>query len=194
MQKWTNSVSFPADSSYVCRVVEEAFGPSSKGNPMITLTPEIVSPETVEIAGVQYNIAGVQPAKMYFNVKTMDGEEVDVEKTQSNFERVFKSNDPEKKSLYELFELPTDTEGFDFENPTLGFKGKLFFCVITDKVKARLKAPTPAELEIAKKKSIHPSQAGSPMKNPVTGKDLITHTPTVGEIFGLAPSDGSKPY
>ena len=175
--KWSSKVMFPRDN-FVLRCVDEDFSPSkSSGNPMITLEFEVHSPEEVSVAGEQYTVAGVT-SKMYFpTIVFADGEgNKDVEKTERSQARV--------KELYELFGL--DSSNINFENPSLAFKGKLVHALMYGDAQEQRKAPTP---EQAAKR-----QQGDILKNPITGKPLISYFPKVDTIFGLAQADPNKPY
>ena len=175
MNKWNTSVMFPQDN-VVLRCIEQTFGPSkSSGNPMITLGYEIVSPESFNIAGVDYSVQGLKITPGYYTTATLD----DAEKTKQNEERVFNSTSPERPSLYELFEI--DTTGIDKNNPKLEFKGKLIHALLTSEVKEKTKSPTAEQL----KKGL---KIGDVIKNPKTGKPEVTFYPKIVKLYGIAES------
>jgi len=182
MEKWTNSVMFPTDN-FVLRVVEAGFGPSkSSGNPMITLTPEIVSPASIEVAGIEYNIQGLKVSPYYATTQTLPSasvtEEEAEEKSKYNDTRVFNSTNPEKPSLYQLFEI--DATGVDKNNPDVSqFKGKLFHARLKSKVNEKTKSPTAEQLKKGQK-------VGDVIKNPKTGKPEVTFYPEIDKIYGIA--------
>lgn len=185
-KKWTNNVMFPTNSDYICRVTEATFGESkSSGNPMITVKTEIYSPETVEVTGEQYNIAGTQPQPMYFPVNVSEGGELNEEKTANSLNRV--------KDF--LTKLNIDIADFNPENPAIDkLKGKMFHCVVSGESDERRASPTTEELVEAKSKNIHPSQAGKVMKNPMNGQPLVSWKPIIKEVFGEAQAAANKPY
>lgn len=172
---------FPQDN-FIIRCIEESFGPSkSSGNPMITLGYEVVAPESINIAGIDYSVAGLKITPGYYTTATLD----DVDKTKQNEERVFKSVNPERPSLYELFEI--DASGIDKNNPTLSFKGKLVHARLKSEVKEKTKSPTAEQLKAGKK-------VGDVIKNPMTGKPEITFYPKIDKIYGIAEADPNKPF
>ena len=176
-EKWNFKKFFPTDSNYVCRFIEESFVKSSKGNPMIVLQPEIVSPAEVNNGQETLNIAGTKPAKMYFNTKVLDEDgNIVQDKTDSAAKRI--------EQLYTALEL--DFTDFNPDNPTLAFKGKTFYCMIQCEEDAQRKNPTPDQIK--------KGERGDTMKNPVTGKDLITYKPVVREVFGLAQVGAGASY
>ena len=89
MQNWNSKVQFPSDN-FILTCVDAAFGPSaSSGKPMITLECEIKSPETVTVAGEEYNVAGQKVGKLYYVTTSIDADgNVDIQKTESCKKRV----------------------------------------------------------------------------------------------------------
>jgi hypothetical protein len=177
MEKWNNQVKI-TNENVIVRVLEEAFGPSkSSNNPMITLQWEVVSPESINVAGVEYSIAGLKVSPTYYTTANLE----DAEKSANNDKYTFgPSGDKERPSLYELFEI--DTTGIDKNNPKLAFKGKLQHARISSEIKEVRKAPTAEQL----KKGI---KEGEIVKNPKTGKPEYTAYPKIVKLYGLA--DGS---
>lgn len=176
-QKWNSKVQFPKDN-YVIRCMDDSFGPSkSSGKPMITLGFEIVSPETITVDGSEYTIAGTE-LKAYYVTQSVDEQgNIDVEKTQNIAARL--------KKLYEAFGLDFST--FNPENPTLGFKGKSVHALLYGDVQEQRKAPTAEQIAKGQKQ-------GDVLKNPITGKALVSYYPKIDDIFGLASADAGKPY
>ena len=170
-------IPLPTDSSYIIRCIDEAFGPSkSSGKPMITLKFEIVSPEEVEVAGEQVNIAGTQTQPCYYVTQSTDEDGVvDAEKSANILKRL--------QGLYKAFGLASDT--INPENPTLGFKGKVVYALLSADKQERRKSPTAEQLKSGVKQ-------GDIMVNPVTKQTLTNYYIKVGDIFGLAPTDGNK--
>lgn len=193
-KNWDATMMIPSDSDYICRVVETSFSPSkSSGNPMITLVSEIVLPDTKEIAGQQVNIAGVKCQPQYYTTKTIEGGEVDEDKTEAAYRRVFYSDHSEKPSLYQL--LGFDGSKEDVENPNIKqLVGVYFYAQISAKKVEDRKTPTAAQIEAAKKTGKRPE--GDVQKHPVTGKLLVKYWPEIKQIFGVAPKSvgSNKPY
>lgn len=176
MQKWNNQVKI-TNENVVLRCLEESFGPSkSSGNPMITLKYEVVSPESINVGGVDYSVVGLSVGPSYYVTKDLTNEEKSANADKYTFGP---SNDPERLSLYELFEV--DTTDLDKNNPKLSFKGKLVHARISSEIKEVRKAPTSDEL----KKGI---KEGAVVKNPKTGKAEYTAYPKISKIYGLADS------
>lgn len=176
-QKWNNNIQFPNDSNFVNRIIGATFGPSNNsGNPMVTITTEVVSPQDVEIGGPVFNIAGVETTN-YYSVKDL-ADEANTAKKQADFiERVW--------SKLELDPAQINWDNID----TKPLLGKLILTRMYGEPQVRRKNPTAAQLEAAKVKGEKFTQ-GDIMKHPVTGKELITYKPVLAEIFGLAPNQG----
>lgn len=172
-RKYNQSIPFPLDN-YIVRCTEETFGRSSKDNPMITLKFEIDSPEEVEIAGEKVTVAGTQTQPMWITTQVSEDGVLDVEKTKNAVERA--------KEFYNTCGM----ELGDTENPTLGFKGKLFHAQIYGKEEERRKAPT------AEQKA--KNQQGDILKNPITGKPEIRYQAVIAKIYGPAEGNPNKPY
>jgi hypothetical protein len=179
VRKWNSEIPWTHREDYILRVTEESFGPSkSSGNPMITLKMEVVSPETMEVAGAEYNIAGVSfGLTKYYPTQVIEDGETNQTKTVQAQDRV--------KELYRAFGL--DDSSINFENPTLGFKGKTVYARLYNNATEQRRAPTKEQLAKGQRQ-------GDIMTNPVTKKPLMQNSPAIGEIFGLAPTDGNKPY
>lgn len=178
MQKWTPKYQFPTDN-YVIRVTDEKFGPSnSSGNPMITLEFEVDRPEEVEIGGEQFNVAGVKVQPAYYTTRNPN----DSEKEANAQKRV--------NELYSLFGL--DNSVIDFDNPSLGFKGKLVHARLYSEERVQRKTPTAAQIAEAKKTGKQPE--GDVLKHPITGIPQVSYFPKIGEIFGLANAEANKPF
>ncbi len=177
VQKWNMDVEWQNDSSYIVRCIEESFAKSSGGNPMITLKFEVAAPETMEVKGETYNIAGV-PISYWAVTQVRDGEEVNTEKSEGCLKRL--------TALYNAFGL--DSSDINVENPALGFKGKTVYALITNDQKEKRKSPTAEQL----KKGM---RFGDVMVNPITKQPLITNYPKISDIFGLAEvTSGTAAY
>lgn len=184
-EKWSFKIPFPVESNYVNRITEVSFGPSkSSGNPMITMTCEVVMPQEIEAGGEMYNIAGVKTTN-YYTTKTLTQGGFDEEKTENQVKRI-------KDLLTMLFpENPEYADKFNPDNPDAdvlkAMQGKLILTQMSAEVTERRKTPTAAQIEEAKKTGKRPE--GDVMKHPITGKPLISYRPKIDEIFGLAPED-----
>jgi len=176
-QKYNSNVVFPKDSSYIIRCLDVVFAPSNAGNPMLSFEYEIVSPETVEIAGEEYNIAGTK-LRTWQVVKTMDGDVVDTAKTDKN--------ETDTKKLVAAF--GGDPETFDLTNPDLSvFKGKSVYALLYNDEQDQRKSPTAAQLKAGQKQ-------GDVLLHPITKQPLKRNYPKIGEIFALAPVTSGTAY
>lgn len=138
---------------------------------MITLRFEIVSPETVNIAGEEFIVAGAETSPAYYVTKSVnESGEVDIEKTETIKKRL--------DDLCVKFGLPLIT---DPENPALGFKGKCVWALVQSDVVEKRKSPTAEQLAAGQRQ-------GDVICNPITGKPLVNYYPKIAEIFGLAPT------
>lgn len=183
--KWSSRIQFPRDN-FVCRVVEEKFTRSqSNGNPMITLTVETVgllkndntTTDEVDIGGETFMIAGARIIQYYPTiVLDSNGDGVDSEKTRKSQDRV--------KELYSKFKMD---ENVNFENPTLGFKGKQFMCLLYGDAQPQRRSPTKAELDAGKRE-------GEVILDPVTREPVINYYPKIDRIYGLYAGEANKPY
>lgn len=165
---YNRNLQLPTDN-YVMRVINEEFSNSkSSGNPMITLELEVQHPDEVEIAGEQVTVAGLK-IKRYLPTKVGDDEE----KTEKALARV--------EAEYKLFGL--DFDGFNPENPVLGFKGKLVHVRLYSKEKESRKAQTPEQKKAGKQ--------GDAILNPLTNKPVVSYEPSIAEVYGLAQESGA---
>lgn len=176
MKNWNKDIVLPTASDYVLYCLDATFGPSkSSGNPMITLKFEIRSPATVNVAGEDINIAGVE---VPFYATTQNLSEPD--KDQSLYARVFHSDNADELSLYQLFEI-TLPDDFDKENPPVDLlKGKFLYAQVKSDSRAQRKSPTAEQLK-------NGIREGDVMVNPKTKKPLMSHYPKIVELYGIAP-------
>lgn len=176
-KKWNTNVGFNKDT-YKIRCTDESFGPSkSSGKPMITLQFEITEPEEMYINGDDYSIVGTRVTNYYITQALNEDGTIDEVKQKSNMERLEK--------LFKAFGL--DFTGFNPENPTLGFKGKLVWALLYPDVTEQRRAPTREQAEKGQKQ-------GDILKDPISGKTLTTTYPKIGDIYGLAEGSPNKPY
>jgi hypothetical protein len=178
--KWNSKIMFPTDSAYKARICGAEFGRSkSSGNPMITLTWEVVAPQEVEVAGELVNIAGVQ-CTQYYSTSTLDSDSesgLDDEKTKNN-----------RKKTQELYTTLGIEDPIDFENPdTKVLLGKCAYVGMKSDVNERRKTPTIAQIETAKKAGKRPE--GDLMTHPITGAKLVDYWPKITDVFGLCAED-----
>lgn len=182
MKNWDASIQIPINSEYILRILEEKFAPNNNGNPMITLTAEIVSPTSVDVNGEDINIAGIK-IPLYYVTQVMDENgNVDAEKTTAAQARVF--NNASKKSIYQLFEIPITPD--QYNNPPLGFVGKCVYARIRPDAKVKRDSPTAEDLKKGLKE-------GKVSVNPKTKKPIQTFYPKVEDIYGLAET-AIRPY
>lgn len=176
-QKWTSKIQWPRDN-YILRCTEEIFGASKESqNPMLTLKFEVDSPEEVNVAGELYNVAGARTTGYYVTQVMNEDGTLDEEKTANAQKRV--------RDLYEKFGLPSDN--INFENPELGFKGKLQWALLYADEQQQRKSPTKEQLAKGVKQ-------GDVIKHPITGVPLIAYYPKIDQFFGLATQAANKPF
>lgn len=153
---------------------------------MITLTAETVgllkndnsTTDEVDVGGESYMIAGVRITSYYPTiVLNKDGEGIDEEKTKKAQERV--------KEVYGKFGL--DNTNINFENPALGFKGKLFMALLFGDPQPQRRSPTKEQLDRG-------IREGEVILDPVTRQPVINYYPKIDRIYGLAAAEANKPY
>jgi hypothetical protein len=170
---YNKKMQFPNNDNYVNRITCVEFKESkSSGNPMLAITCEIVSPTTVEIAGKEVNVAGLETTS-YYTTTVLEGAEVDTEETASKRER-----------LEELYaKLGLDFKNENWQNPNVkAFENKVILTAMGSEVKRMHKTPTAEQLKNGQKQ-------GDVMKDPLTGKEMVFYEPKIIEIFGEAPQD-----
>jgi len=170
--KYNSNVKLGPDN-FIIRTIGEEFGPSRAGKPMITLEHEIVSPETVNVNGIDYEVAGLT-LKTYHVTKSVDEQgNVDPGAQQDTVSRL--------NELTTAYSLPDIS---DVDNPTLGFKGKQLWVLISSQENAKTKSPTSEQLKEGKK-------IGDPIVNPITGKPEVYYRPQIDKFYGLAQTQGA---
>lgn len=176
VSKWNSKVMFPKDI-YILRCLEESFGPSNRsGKPMWTLEFEIVAPETINVAGEEYQIVGQKTSKKYVTVKSIDKEGIEDEGKSANLQKM-------AIAVYVAFGMTAPTE---WDNPLGGFKGKLVHALVSDRATEQRKTPTPEQVKRG--------QEGDVLKHPITGQPLVSHYPEIDEIYGLAEANPGKSF
>jgi hypothetical protein len=166
-KKWNADIMIPTDN-YIVRIIGATYAPSKKGNPMLTLTTEIVSPQVVEVAGESISVAGIKCTNYLSALSTEQDGSTNTERTESMRERISK--------FYKDMELDTT---LDFENlNTKVLLGKNVHALIEAEVAVQRKSPT---AEQAKK-----GQPGDILKHPKTGQALVKYWPKIKEFFGIA--------
>ncbi len=140
---------------------------------MLTLSFEIVSPDVMNVAGKEFNVAGVKTQPLYYVTKSVDADgNVDVEKTEGWKGRL--------DELCNAFALPAIT---DPENPAIdGFKGKVLWALIGSEPRERRKSPTAEQLAKGEKQ-------GDILCNPMTGQPLVNYFPKIQQLFGIPSED-----
>jgi hypothetical protein len=169
MQNWNSKVQFPTDN-FIVRCTEASFGPSkSSQKPMITLEFEVVSPDAVNVAGEDYNVAGQKTRPMYFVTQSIDAEgNLDISKTENIKKRL--------DDLCEKFGVPPITNP---ENPDVAvFKGKEVWALLASDIQQKCKSPTADQLSRGLKQ-------GDVIKDPITGKPVVSYWPKIDSFYGL---------
>lgn len=157
---------------YTLQCIEEIFGPSKKGNLMITRTWQIIAPQFKEVNGQKLDVLG-QEFKQYLTLKCFkkdqNGEDmVDEDKTKTMMSRVFDD--------YRMMGLPCDE--IDENNPALGAKGLVIDWYCGAEEKFMLKDPTPEQ--IAKGQMY-----GDPVLD-ANGKNISTFSPKMIAPIGIS--------
>ncbi len=197
MQAWNQKIMFPSDSNFVIRITDVEFGPSkSSGNNMFTLGWEIVSPESANIAGEEYDISGVHSGPM--NKIYYPTEGADEEKTANCLKRLTGTGEQLGLLTMAFADKPELISTLNPKGPNTeildSLEGMCFFCQMSPEVQPQRKNPTAEQIAAAKAKGLKRAE-GDIQKHPVTGKNLITYMPKVREIFGKAENVGAnKPY
>lgn len=196
---WNFNVQFPTNSNFVNRITGLSFETSkSSGNPMLKLECEVIAPETVDVGGELVNISGVKTTS-YYVTKVVGDDEKSLESSQKCLDRLV-GNNPENPGLIRILfpDNPEYADNFNPENPDNEVLKKAEgLCVLTAmsaKPEERRASPTGEQIAAAKAKGQRPQ--GDIMKNPRTGKPLVSYRPQINEIFALAPegAGANKPY
>lgn len=173
MKDYNLTLPWPTDN-YIVRCLPDAkFGPSNAGKPMLTLNFEILTPETVNIAGEDFNVAGTKTQPVFRVTKSIDSDgNVDAEKTTTVQTYL--------KDMYKKFGLaePTDFDNID----VTPLKGIIVWAVVANKAVPKRKAPTAEQLAKGEKE-------GDVLVNPVTGEPNIMNFPEIKEFYGLPKPD-----
>jgi len=172
---WNNRTFFPKDN-YILRCISEKVAPNSNGNPMVTLEWEIVNQEPKRIGADLFEFDGIKVTS-YSVLRVMEGE--DAEDKSNNCFRQYQ----------ERFLIPCGidvSEGWDDENPP-SLKGKVVYAGCYGKEQPSYKTPTDEQKAQGKK-------VGDILKDPITGKDVITYVPQIERIYGLFDGEVSRPY
>lgn len=175
-KKWNADIMFPTDN-FINRIISATYAPSKgKNNPLLTIVTEVVSPQTIEIAGEPVNVAGVKSTSYFSALSTEEDGSVNEEKTKVCRERIEK--------FYKELELDTT---LDWENlNTKVLLGKNVHTVMEANVEIQRKTPTAEQTKFGK--------PGDILKHPKTGQNLIKYWPKVKEFYGLAEGSVSSPY
>lgn len=172
-RKWNMRVFWPTEY-YQLRVKEVTFSPSkTKGNPQVTLSCEVVAPETVDNGDDLVTVSGT-PIEYYLptTIFKEGTEEVDTKKTREVREKY--------SALLLNWDLPA-IEGDDaWDNiDTSVFVGVTFFAMLKAKRNEKRKSPTAAQ-----------KAAGLPgdiLMDPISGEKSITYYPQVDEVSKRVP-------
>lgn len=172
-------VMLPTDR-YTVRLKDVVYGPSSKGNFMFTVTPELVFPDSfVAVNGTTINIAGVNLKQQYITLK-IKGEDGnwDKEATQKAVDRF----------LDQLDKFGVDTsvlreEGIDLNNPDK----KLLDGLVLDAICG--------SEEYVRRKDLTPEQKAKGIKQgdeikDANGKAIKSYSHIVKEFLGAGSTEG----
>lgn len=164
---------WPKKSDYILRCIEETFAPNNNGNPMVTLKFEVVAPQSVTtiVNGKDEEVGITGVTIMSYNTLASTGTAKNTAEGATKF-----CQDNYRKVLVGF---DRGSEEVDWNNPTLGFKGKTVYAHLQDKESPQYASPTKADLAAGKK-------IGAPLINPKTKRPLTTHYPEIVELFGLA--------
>lgn len=174
--QWTIKVRFPR-KRVTLRVTEEEFTTSrNSGNLMLVRKLEIVLPETINVDGAEYNIAG-QEVTQYVVLRNLDPvtKERDEEKSSRSIARFLEER--------RLLGLPADE--VDDENPPLDLTSMLIDAVVSCDESVSREEPTPEQR--AKK------ELGTPIKD-AQGNDLKVYRLKVEQLLGRSTAEVNKPY
>jgi len=122
---------------YTIRCIDSAFGPSkSSGNPMITLSWEVVAPERVNINGTEKVIAGIKMDSYHTTINLGANGKRDDAKSEASLARL--------SETLKALQLPTT---IDDENPDLTVFNGIVAEAVLDSDENTLKAKaTPEQL------------------------------------------------
>lgn len=165
-------------NQYAVRYLEETHTPSKRsGNPMVTLTAEIVHPETIvsPFTGETLEIAGAKLKPQYFSLqaKNEDGS-IDTKTTQKLINNY---SDHMSKCR-----LTVPEEGIDPENPPMGFKGKVVDVILDSEEFVQRATPTPEQRAAG--------QPGDEIKGQ-DGQSLKSYKPFISMVLGPSSVDVS---
>lgn len=169
---WNVKTFFP-DDNYILRCIGEDHGVSSTGNPMTTLEWEIVNCPAKQIGDSLVEFDGTK-FKSYHVAKVIGDEE----KSYKAFKR-----------FQDQFLIPCQidvTDGWDDENPP-SLLGKVVHALVKGDMQTSCSAPTPEERAQGKK-------VGKPIKDPITGKEVVIYSPKLSVIYGLYEGEVNRKF
>lgn len=168
VSSWTSRMPWPKDR-YSITCIEESFGPSSGGSPMITRKWEIVNPEIVQFGEKNMNVAGLQITQfLVTKVKDKETGEWNQEKSDKAFGRF----------VEELQTVGYTEESIDDENPPLFMKNKTVDAIVYAKEDVARKAPTPEQIKRGQR-------YGDPIKD-ADGNDVKSYQLQIECILGVS--------
>lgn len=172
---WNMRVRFPRKRC-TCRVLEEEFKPSKKGHLMIERKLEIVLPESLNIDGVVYDIAG-QEVQQYRMLRIVDQVTKEIDTVKS------------KKAINAFLEergnLGLPAEEVDDEAPPQDLTGMLVDAVISSQESEYREEPTPEQKARG--------EAGSEIKG-ADGKAIKIYRLQVEQILGRSTAEVNQAY
>lgn len=162
---------------YAIRFLDEKFAPNNNGNPMVTLNAEIVSPEVITspFTGEKLEIAGakIKPTYSTVGIKGEDGKFI---------EKDCKEAVTRYAELMTKCGLTVPDEGIDYENPPMGFKGKVVDVILDSEEFIQRATPTPEQRAGGKPGDVILGQ---------DGKEIKSYKPFIAQILGPSSVDVS---
>lgn len=166
-----SNIALPRDR-YIIRCTAEEFGPSkSSGNPMITRTWEIVSPESIMIDGKKVIIAGTEIKR--YNTLEVIGDQAKTLKAVGSY-------------LADNAKLGLPSAEVDTENPELLCEGVCAHAILSSEEQVTRKALTDEERAEGKK-------FGEAIKDQ-EGNELKRYNHRIEQILGVAVLEANQQY
>lgn len=172
---WNFRMFFPTDN-YVIRCLNQSAEVSQNNNPMTVLEWEIVNAEPRMIGESLVDFDGVKFRSWHVTaVKSGEDQEKRSQDVFNTFDEI-------------LCKAGHDTtEGWDDENPPQILKGKVFYAALAGKEQPMCKSPTPEQVAKGQK-------YGDVMKDPITGKDVVTWNINLSTLFALFEGEVKRPF
>lgn len=174
VKQWRQTIFFPQDN-YTIRVLEEEHTTSKSDDPMTILKFEIVNclPKMIgdegqiEFDGVQFSTWNLTD----YQAKDKENDE-EVEKAAKTAQDFFNRYDDFLRKAGH-----NTAEGWDPAKPP-SVLGKVLLVRLYGSAEPAMSSPTPEEKARGER--------GKPLKNPITGKDVVNYQIKIAEVYGLA--------